>query len=213
MASKSTRRPRTSVATIRPRSPIAAAIAVVFPPGDAQASSTRSPGWAATSDATTCDASSWTTKSPVSASGVRRGLPARTTNASAAKRPGSTSTPWSFSDAPSAAGAMRRRVGPDRQRRGPIVELEPGLGRREAVAMQPPGRQPPRMGKRDRQVVESDSRILIAGRTGRQRQLVTLTTDAPQERVDEGASALLAGLSGHVHRIADDCRRGNAIQM
>ena len=36
---------------MRPRSSIAAAIAVVFPPGDAQASSTRSPARAATRDA------------------------------------------------------------------------------------------------------------------------------------------------------------------
>ncbi len=96
---------------------------------------------------------------------------------------------------------------------GRLLNSSHAFGRREAVAVQPPGRQPPRMRKRDRQVVESDSRILVAGRTGRQRQLVTLTTDPPQQRVDERARALLAGLSGHVDRIADDSRRGNAIQM
>ena len=37
---------RTSHATMSPRSDMAAAIAVVFPPGDAQQSRTRSPAWA-----------------------------------------------------------------------------------------------------------------------------------------------------------------------
>ena len=43
---------------------IAAAIAVVLPPGDAQVSSTRAPGLGPASSATSCDASSCTTNQP-----------------------------------------------------------------------------------------------------------------------------------------------------
>ena len=93
-ASRSTRRPRTSVATIRPRLSMAAAIAVVLPPGDAQASRMRSPRAAPTSSATSCDASSCTTNSPSPASGVSSGLPRRTIEAVTARiAVGSVSTP------------------------------------------------------------------------------------------------------------------------
>ena len=73
--SRSTRFPRRSVATSSPRSPMADAIAVVLPPGEAHASNTRSSRDAAASSATSCEASSCTVKRPLSASAVFKGFP------------------------------------------------------------------------------------------------------------------------------------------
>ena len=74
------RRPLTSPAMTAPWSCMAAAIATVFPPGDAQASSTRSPGRAAAASATSCDASSCTKNSPCSNRGAASGCPLTTTS-------------------------------------------------------------------------------------------------------------------------------------
>jgi hypothetical protein len=133
-ASRSTRFPRRSVATTRPRSWIPAASAVVLPPGAAHASRIRSPGLTSAISATSCDASSWTKKSPVPASGVRSGLPSVTTSASGAKRPAVVYT-------------VRRERGGQLLRRGSqpvdakgqmgrcVVELLPRFCRRKPVAV------------------------------------------------------------------------------
>jgi peptidyl-prolyl cis-trans isomerase D len=92
-SSSATRRPRTSAATMVPSPFKAATICVVLPPGDAQASSTRSPGIAPANSPTSCDASSWTTNTPVWASGVSSGLPSHTISASGANRAASVATP------------------------------------------------------------------------------------------------------------------------
>ncbi len=109
-ASNSTRRPRRSVATTSPSSPIAAAIAVVLPPGDAQASRIRSPGRAAANSATSWEASSWTKNDPFPARPVSSGLPSRTISASSANRPGSTRTPSSARLRTTASRVVRRRL-------------------------------------------------------------------------------------------------------
>ena len=86
--------PRTSVATISPSSLHCGGNRRRLASGRrARVEHARRRSVAATSVATICDASSCTTKRPVSARGVRRGLPVRTTHASGAKRPGSTWTP------------------------------------------------------------------------------------------------------------------------
>ena len=133
-ANSLTRFGRTSDATSRPWSPMSAAIAVVFPPGAAHASSTRSPAVARAITPTSCDASSWTTnlgsdldfprpappafgKSRSDPNGKSRsdpdrssGLPERTTRPSGAKRVGVVSTPAARSVSASDSRVTRNRL-------------------------------------------------------------------------------------------------------
>ena len=106
-----------------PRSSIAAAIAIVLPPGEAQASSTRSPGARAGEAPTSCEASSWTTNRPSScerrqqriAARERPGRPAR--NAPARSR-----RPASRRRSASSSRVIFSAVRAQRQRRRRVVE-------------------------------------------------------------------------------------------
>ena len=92
-ASRSTRRPRTSVATISPLSPIAAAIAVVLPPGEAQASRIRSPAAGPTNGGDQLRGLVLDEERAVVGERRQQRIAASTTSASGAKRPGSVPTP------------------------------------------------------------------------------------------------------------------------
>ncbi len=118
---RSTRRPRRSVATIRPRLSIAAAIAVVLPPGDAQASRMRSPGTAAVSSATSCDDSSWTEKQPVVGKRRQQRIAAanRQSVRGEARRFGRP-TPCDAEDVGQLVARETQRVRAKRQRGGPL---------------------------------------------------------------------------------------------
>ena len=113
----------------RARSPAIAAIAVVFPPGDAQVSSTRMPGSGAPSSATSCDASSWRKNRPVPARGVRKRISGRhdqpvgrVTRRLRPRRHARQAT------STSARAVGLQPVHAKRQRRGDVVELLPGFG-------------------------------------------------------------------------------------
>ncbi len=105
----SIRRSRRSHATSALPPVINAASAVVLPPGDAQASSTRPPGFEPASSGTSCDASSCTTNRPSSTPVPRSGYPSCTTSASGAKRPGDSFTSVASSRAARSSRVIRRR--------------------------------------------------------------------------------------------------------
>ena len=121
LASKSTRRPRTSVATISPRSLHRGGNRRRLPAGRRACVKHAVAALAATSVATICDASSCTTKRPVSASGVSRGLPVRDDPRSPGR-----SGPDSNCDAVRQPGSRRAR---HRTVRSVLARIVSGAGR------------------------------------------------------------------------------------
>ena len=212
-SSSSTRRVRTSPATSRPRSPMRPAIATVLPPGEAQASSTRSPGPRAGHQRDELRRLVLDEERPLIVKRRRERVAARRPpGPSGAKRVGDTVTPAAASRRGQFVARDHQRVGAQGERRRRVVEARPRPRRLEPVAVEPSFDEPARVRAGDREVVERRFAVL-RGRPRRQRQVVPLPPDPPEHRVHERARAALARLPRHLHRVVDHRAGGHAVEV
>ena len=114
--------------------------------------------------------------------------PSRRSDASGAKRAGSTRTPCARSASASASRVVRSGLARSVSGAGSLLNRTQRLGRLEAVAIEPARRQPARMRQRDRQVVERGVAIAADRRARWQRQLVALAADAAQHALTSRAA-------------------------
>ena len=195
----------------RPPSFIAAASAVVLPPGDAQASSTRGPGMGAGEKGDELRRFVLHDEPACVETGARQRLSLFDEESVGCEPRGPDDDRLRGETAAEILAGDTERVRAKRQRGRRVVEREPGLGGVEAEAVVPPGGEPAGMRQRDAEIVERgrrDRRIVRAGAgaaaTPRFREIVRSTA------LTKPVALRFARPPRQIHRIVDHRRRGHA---
>ena len=112
--------------------------------------------------------------------------------------------------------AVAREVRSQRDRRRGVVELRPGLGGRQAVAVEPPLDQPPRVGQRCRQVVERGPPPVhttrVDSRCRGQVSRAPVVRQCPQDGVQEARRSPDARFARQLDGVGDRRMRRDSIQ-